>query len=70
MKLETAGLIGAGVIGFICLVFVAAMIVSWPTNVYKLTQCDFKAPYKCEAIRAAGLIPVVSPFIAWVDLGE
>jgi hypothetical protein len=28
-------------------------------NIYKLTQCDFEAPYKAEIIRGIGVFPVV-----------
>lgn len=39
--------------------------ISWTTNLYKFTQCDFAGPYKCEAIHAAGIIPPISWVTAW-----
>ena len=49
------------------LALVLVVAASWVVNLYKLTQCDFAAPYKGEALHAAGLIPVVSVVTAWVD---
>lgn len=49
------------------LVLVITIGLSWCFNLYKLTQCDFVAPYKGEAIHAVGLIPVAAPFTVWCD---
>lgn len=48
-------------------IFVA---VSWFTNLFKLTECDFEAPFKCEAVHGIGLIPVVSVVTAWIDVED
>ncbi len=32
--------------------------IGWGMNIYKLTKCDFEAPFKSEVIRIIG-IPVV-----------
>lgn len=57
-------------VGFIWVLYVAAMVIAWPVNVYQLTRCDFEAPYKCEAVHAVGLIPLTSPVVVWLDLGK
>lgn len=36
-----------GIIGLLAFVF----------NIVKLTDCDFEAPYRCEAIHGIGLFP-------------
>jgi hypothetical protein len=42
------------VIGFAIFCFYA-----WGSNFMKLTECDFESPYKCETIRAVGVIPPI-----------
>lgn len=42
-------------------------VAVWGTNVYKLTQCDFQAPYKCEAIHGVGLVPPLAFVTVWFD---
>lgn len=54
------GFLGTGVV-----LFALLLVLSWPVNVWKLTQCDFEGPYRCEAIHALGLIPVLAPFTVW-----
>jgi hypothetical protein len=44
--------------------------ISWIVNIVKLVQCDFDSPYKEEAVRGIGLIPIVAPFVAWQDFNE
>ena len=46
------------------------VVVGWVGNLYKLTQLDFEAPYKAEAIRAVGVIPLVGVVVFWIDLEE
>ena len=46
------------------------ILVSWLTNIYKLTECDFKEPYKCEIIYAIGLVPPAAIVTAWIDIDE
>lgn len=48
---------------YIC--FVVAVIGSWITNVVKLTDCDFQAPYKCEVLHGVGIFPPVALVTAW-----
>jgi hypothetical protein len=53
-----------------CLGF--AMMIGWIMNLYSLiTVCDYEAPYKCEAIRIAGLIvPPVGSVAGYIDLNQ
>jgi hypothetical protein len=39
----------------VLLLFMLFMSATWWYNGYKLTQCDFDALYKCEAIHGLGL---------------
>lgn len=42
----------------IVIIFFAALIpgvIGYVMNIYKLTKCDFDAPYKAEIIRGAGI---------------
>lgn len=39
----------------------------WLINAYKFTNCDFKAPYRCEAIHGVGVVPVLSFVTVWFD---
>lgn len=67
--LKTIG--SLGIVGYAAIIiYFIAIIPSWPVNIYQLTQCDFEAPYKCEVIHSAGLIPLASPVTVWVDTGK
>lgn len=44
-----------------------AIIVSWPINFWKFTQCDFEAPYKCEIVHGAGVFPIAGVITAWMS---
>ena len=52
--------------GFVVLAFVVFVIVAWPYNMYKLTECDFESDYKCEVMHGLGVIPALAPFTVWV----
>lgn len=54
--------IGGALFAFLLIVFIG---VCWCVNLYKLTQCDFQAPYKGEVVHAVGLIPLAAPFTVW-----
>jgi len=49
------------------IILLIAMLISWPTNLYKLIKCDFEAPYKGEIIHAIGIIPPASLVTVWFD---
>ena len=40
------------------------------SNIFKLANCDFKSPYKCEVLHAAGIVPIVGIFAGYVDVGK
>ena len=47
------------------------IIMHWGVNLYQGLNCDFEAPYKCEAIGAIGVfIPPASLVTVYVDKGE
>jgi hypothetical protein len=57
---------------FINIILLMCLIgtIGWCKNIYKLTQCDFEAPYKAEVIHTVGIIPVVGWITGWLDLGK
>ena len=57
-------------VAVLCLQLTLLVVIggSWCVNLYKLTQCDFTAPYKGEIIHAAGLVvPPAAAVTAWFD---
>lgn len=52
------------------LVVTLAMAAGWIANLIKLVNCDFEAPYKCEVVHLAGLIPPVGMIVGWMDVGK
>lgn len=56
-------------ISIVIVLFVAA-IVGYGLNIYKLTQCDFETPYKCEVLHSVGLIPIAGIFVGWMEFGK
>ena len=50
------------------LAILSAIVVAWGVNLYKLTQCDFEAPYKGEVIHAVGLIGPTALITVWFDV--
>ena len=71
MVLATKGNNMKGSAFVIVAVLALAGLVGWAMNAYKLTQCDFVAPYKCEAIRAAGVfVPPIGAIAGYVNLND
>jgi hypothetical protein len=64
--MKNVGLIGT--LMLFCVII--ACIVGYGKNVYKLANCDFASPYKCEVIHAVGIIPVVGVFTGYMDFGQ
>ena len=60
--MKAAGLIVVGV----WLFFVSC----WVVNAYRLTECDFEAPYKCEAIHAIGLLGPAAAVTVWYNASK
>ncbi len=52
------------------LVVVVVVGTGWIKNIIKLSDCDFKAPYKAEVIHAVGIIPPVGMITGWIDVGK
>lgn len=48
--------------------FIVWFVASWATNFYKLTECDFNEPYKCEVIHGVGVIPPFAFVTAWFSI--
>jgi hypothetical protein len=55
----------------VIILFALLLLLSWPVNLVRFIQCDFKAPYKAEVIRGIG-IPIVPVGIvaAYLPLGK
>ena len=54
------------------LLFVAllafAQVAAWFVNFYKVTQCDFEAPYKSEVLHGLGVFcPPAAIITVWFD---
>jgi len=50
------------------LAFMLFAVCTFLINAYKLTQCDYESPWKCEAVHALGLfIPPLSLITVWSD---
>lgn len=56
---------------FIAAVIFVAGAVGWFMNVYKLSECDFVSPYRCEGLRLIG-IPVapLGAITGYMDIGK
>jgi len=52
------------------IVIFCLIMSGWFMNVYKLTKCDFKQPYKTEIIRFIGLVPPIGAIVGWMDFGK
>jgi len=44
--------------------------IGWVKNIIKLTECDFKEPYKAEIIHTVGILPPVGMITGWIDVGK
>ena len=57
--------------GIIAIFIWLIIIFGWIRNIYKLTQCDFDAPYKTEVLRSVGIVVFPLGFIiGYMDIGE
>lgn len=68
MKSLVGSLVGG--ILLVQILIVSVIGIGWVKNVIKLTQCDFEAPYKKEAIHTAGLIPPVGMITGWMNIDD
>jgi hypothetical protein len=61
-----------GTTPLILIIFVIFVLggIGWIKNIIHLTNCDFEAPYKAEAIYSVGLIPVLGAVIGWINIED
>lgn len=52
------------------LVLVLVIGTGWVKNLIKLSDCDFKEPYKAEIIHLVGIIPPVGMVTGWLNVGR
>lgn len=63
------------IVELICDILLLALILIMPIgylmNVYALTQCDFKEPYKAEIIRGIGIVAApVGIIVGYIDIKD
>lgn len=61
---------GVTIVELISIFIILLPAIGYVANIYKLTQCDFKEPYRAEAIRAIGLIPVVGMITGYMEIED
>ena len=44
-----------------------AVGISWLVNLFKLTECDFNAPYRCETVHGIGIFPPAALVTVWLE---
>ncbi len=55
-----------GIAGYLLVILLAVAVpVAYVVNAVKLVNCDFQTPYRCEAVHAVGLVPLVSLITAF-----
>lgn len=52
------------------MIIAALVVTGYVKNIVKLCKCDFKAPYKAEAVHAAGIIPPVGIITGWLNIED
>lgn len=52
------------------LIIIVVIGTGWVKNVIKLSECDFKEPYKAEVIHGVGIFPPVGMVTGWLDVGK
>jgi len=59
------------VLTLVWLVILVVGIIGWGKNIYKFTQCDFKAPYKAEIMRGIGIsMAPVGAIIGYITIAD
>lgn len=62
---------GAFILAVLLGLILVAGVVGWVKNIIELTECDFKAPYKCEVIRAVGvMVPPVGAVVGFITIED
>ncbi len=55
----------------LALILVIACATGWVKNLIKLSDCDFKEPYKAEIIRTVGVfVPPIGVVTGYINLGK
>ena len=57
-------------IALVQVVIGAVVITGYVKNIVKLSNCDFKAPYKAEVIHAIGIVPPVGCITGWLSIDD
>jgi len=57
-------------VSMIILIVVLVAFIGWGQCVYKLTKCDFKAPYKAEVFYGFGTFSGMGCIIGYMNIGE
>lgn len=71
MNISPKTLIGsAGSIIGLSLAFSALAFIMSCVSAYKLTQCDFEAPYKAEVLYGIGIIPPVGLVMGFLTIDD
>jgi len=55
---------------YIGIIIVLVIGVGWVKNIVKLSECDFKSPYKAEVVHVVGLLPPVGAVTGWLNVGK
>jgi hypothetical protein len=59
------------IINLIVFLVLIAPLCGWGLNIYKLCQCDFKAPYNAEIIRGIGIpIPIIGAVTGFIQIKD
>ena len=61
---------GFTIVEFVLLILFILGIYGYGANLFKLVNCDFESPYKCEAIHGMGLFPIFGVFTGYMDFSE
>lgn len=57
--------------GIIAIFIWLTIIFGWISNIVKLAECNFTAPYKTEVIRSVGIVIFpLGAIIGYMDIGE
>ena len=58
------------ILHLVVITVVMYVAVAWFTNIYKLVNADFVAPYKTEVVRTISIVPPIAAVTAFMDIGE
>lgn len=54
----------------VIVIFILTGFTGWVKNVVKLSECDFKYPYKAEVIHSLGLFPPIGAITGYLNVGK